>query len=110
MERRSILVPVLFGALGSAFAGSMMKSCELNKVPERIEAVQEHNAQLLDELEPDFPGMGRLILNDETDTFEFHVASEGKEKQTCTGSYEVTEANAQPIGDVACTETITLGG
>lgn len=109
-KRENVLAPVLFGALGSVFIGSMFKSCELDKVPERIEVVQEHNAQLLDQLEPDFPGMGRLILNDETDTFEFHVASENQPPQVCKGDYEVVEAKAKTAGDIACTTTVTLGG
>lgn len=86
-----------------------LHSCGDNSA-ERLADVQEHNAQLLDELRPDFPSMGRLVLNDKTDTFEFHVASEGEQTQTCAGEYEVVENKAQVAGDIACTSTVTLGG
>lgn len=75
---------------------------------ERVADIQEHNMQLEDSLERDFPGMGRLILNDDTDTFEFHVDSKD-ESLTCKGEYSVNEEEiARPVGNVTCSQTIKL--
>lgn len=119
MERkRELFGPVFWGAMScyvigygaATLSGHFKRSSLEDKANERIEQVQEHNAQLLDELEPDFPGMGRLVLNDETDTFEFHVTSKSEQAQTCSGDYEVTENTARPVGDIACTSMVQLDG
>lgn len=112
MERKRNVsaLPFLFGAIGALGFSFIGKSCELQEVPERIEHIQEHNAQLQEELEPEFSDMDRLILNDETDTYEFRVAPEGEQPQTCEGSYEVVKDVAQASGDIVCKTTVTLGG
>lgn len=77
--------------------------------PERVEHVQEHNAQIYEQLDRDYDGIGRLILNDETDTYEFHLTPEGEQPQVCEGEYQVTDSVAQLTGDIACTTTVAVG-
>ncbi len=80
----------------------------VNDSDERVANIQEHNMQIEDSLERDFPGMGSLILNDDTDTFEFHVDRKG-ESLTCNGEYSVSnEGIAKPTGEVTCSRIIEL--
>lgn len=76
---------------------------------ERVTAVQEHNVQIESQLSHDFPGIGRLVLNDESDTYEFHVDENGTDR-TCSGEYSVNDqGNAKPAGEIVCRETIAIG-
>lgn len=78
--------------------------------PDRIHDVKTHNAQIYKELEPTYQGLGHLVLNDETDTFEFHVSPEGEKPQTCSGEYKVVDNTAKLTGNIACTTTVKAGG
>lgn len=112
MERNDPFKKISVGLL--AFSAGMwtsigVRSCADETTKERIADIQEHNAQIEEQLEHDFPGIGRLVLNDETDTFEFHVSRE-QSSQTCTGKYSVGEnREASVADDVTCSETIALG-
>ena len=75
----------------------------------RIRATQANNAQIYEQLEPTYNGLGRLVLNDETDTFEFHVTPEGEKPQTCEGDYKVTDGIAKATGNIACTIETKVG-
>lgn len=76
----------------------------------RIRDVQAFNTQVYEQLQPDYNGLGRLVLNDETDTFEFQVTPEGRKSQTCEGDYQVTDGIAKVTGNIACTTTVKVGG
>lgn len=112
MERNDPFKKISVGLL--AFSAGMwtsigVRSCADETIKERITDVQVHNAQIAQELSHDFPGMGRLVLNDETDTFEFHVSRE-QSSLNCTGEYTVGEnGEASVAEDVTCSETIALG-
>lgn len=105
-----MVIPAALAGLGAGLALMTGLMLLLDDTTERIKTVQEHSAQLSDQLEHDFPGMGRLLLNDETNTYEFRVAPEGEQPQTCEGTYEVADGNAQAVGTIACTTTTKLGG
>lgn len=77
---------------------------------DRIEDIQAYNSHVYEQLEPGYNGLGRLVLNDETDTFEFRVSPEGEQPQTCQGEYEVTDGSATVVGQIACTTTTEVGG
>lgn len=76
----------------------------------RVQEVQAHNAQIYEQLKPTYNGLGRLVLNDETDTFEFHITPEGKKPQVCEGSYHVSDGTARATGNIACTTQAKVGG
>jgi hypothetical protein len=113
MARESITpVLVLAGALGlnmlniGLVLGEALGENRAN-APERVEDVQQHNAQIYEQLASDYTDgdLGRLILNDETDTYEFHLTPESTEPQVCTGEYSVTDGVAEITGTIACTTT-----
>ena len=87
--------------------GAAAKGYAFRDTPKRIETIQEHNAQIYEELSSGYPDskLGQLILNDETDTYEFRLASEGIEPMVCTGEYSVTDSVAEISGTIACTTT-----
>jgi hypothetical protein len=93
----------LVGAATGFFVGAITEA-RINAEP-RIAQVQLHNAEVKQQLTPMYGDVGRLVLNDETDTFEFHISPEGEEPQTCEGEYEVTDDNAKIVGQIACTTT-----
>jgi hypothetical protein len=98
----------LAGGLGGLLGG-VMADARANTEP-RIAQIQLHNAEVYQLLEPTYGGLGRLVLNDETDTFEFHVMSGDGQSQICQGEYEVTDGAARVTGDIACTTTTKVGG
>lgn len=77
---------------------------------DRVRDVQAHHAQVYEQLEPTYHGLGQLVLNDETDTFEFHITPEGEKPQTCEGDYKVTDGMAKATGAIACTTQTKVGG
>lgn len=76
----------------------------------RIRDIQARNAQVYEQLEPTYHGLGQLVLNDETDTFEFHVTPEGEQPQVCEGSYSISDGIARATGNIACTTQTKVGG
>ena len=91
------------------FVNSCTRTDRESDARQRVFDVQEHNAQLHEELGEEYPGLGQLILNDETDTYEFHLTPEGEQPQVCEGEYRVTDGVAQLTGDIACTTTVAVG-
>ena len=91
------------------FVGRMAGESRAN-APERVEHIQLHNAQIHEQLAPDYSTLGQLVLNDETDTFEFHISPEGEKPQTCSGEYKVVDNAAKLTGNIACTTTVKAGG
>ena len=113
MERRSIFWPYMAGyfiGFGIATTGGIIRDNDhQSEANERVRQVQEHNLQIDNQLKHDFPGMGRLILNDKTDTYEFHLpSSETEPQQTCEGTYQVKDQKALPIGDITCKQIVRV--
>lgn len=77
---------------------------------DRVRDIQTYHEQVYEELEPTYHGLGKLVLNDENDTFEFHIAPEGEKPQTCAGEYKVVDNAATLTGNIACTTTVKAGG
>jgi hypothetical protein len=98
----------LVGAVTGLFVGAITEA-RIN-ADQRIAQVQLHNAEVYQQLIPTHGNVGRLVLNDETDTFEFRVSPEGEQPQTCQGEYEVTDGSATVVGQIACTTTTEVGG
>lgn len=85
-----------------------LHACE-DDTAERVAAVQEHNVQIESQLSHTFPELGRLVLNDESNTFEFHVDEHGTDR-TCSGKYSVNDKEkAEPAKKIICRETIEIG-
>ncbi len=98
----------LVGAVSGIVVGAITEA-RINAEP-RIAQIQLHNAQVEQQLTTTYGGVGRLVLNDETDTFEFHITPEGEQPQVCEGSYTVTDGTARATGNIACTTQTKVGG
>lgn len=109
-------VPLLFAGIAvvvnSCNVGVQIgKALERSEIDaeDRLEQIQTHNRQLEDQLIPSYQGLGRLSLNDENNTFEFHIDSSDLPDQTCSGEYKVVNNNAQAVGEIACTKKLPVG-
>ena len=107
----SAIAPVL--AIGltavffSAYNAVEVTQKERDKADERVERVQEYNAQLMPQIMEVRPGvMGTVTLKDRDETFSFSVREDGQ-TQTCRGEYEVTDEVATVAGPITCTQTTT---
>lgn len=77
---------------------------------DRVEEVQAHNEQLREQLTPTYKGLGHLVLDDEKDTFVFHIDSAEYPDQVCSGKYKVEDQHAVAVGSIACTEEHKIAG
>ncbi len=117
MARESMLpIGISIAALGinlfnlGMIVGRNIEEDAIN-APNRLRDIQAHNTQVYEQLKPDYNGLGRLVLNDETNTFEFRISPEGEQAQTCAGEYQVNDAgNASVVGQIACTTTTEVSG
>lgn len=78
-----------------------------NDPDDRVRDVQLHNQQLLEQLDNDRVVNG-LILDDEEDTFTFGTRDRNGVPQECTGTYEVEGDVARVVGDLTCSQTVTV--
>ncbi|MCA9331605.1 hypothetical protein KC968_01545 [Candidatus Saccharibacteria bacterium] len=107
--RQKVELSFYAGVIATTLFNMGINVIRSNSEDRRVEAIQEHNAQIEQELSHDFPGMGRLVLNDETDTFEFHVSRE-QSSLNCVGEYAIDEDGEASVTEkVTCSETIALG-
>lgn len=108
-EHQKVKISFYAGAITASLLSLGLGVVGSRHEDQRVKEIQEHNAQIEKQLEHDFPSMGRLVLNPETDTFEFHVSRE-QSSLNCTGEYSVSEnGEASVADDVTCSETIALG-
>ena len=98
---------VAMGAILASTIAGVSRSCTEQETESRLLDIQQHSAQIYEELASGYTAseLGQLILNDETDTYDFHLAPEGTEPMVCTGEYSVTDGVAEITGTIACTTT-----
>ena len=114
-ERRSpwsMLVPsavvVSSVIMSSLYTQAKVEGVERDKADERVERVQQYNAQLMPQILEVSPGvMGTVAIKDQDETFSFAAREDGQ-TQTCRGEYEVTDEVATVAGPITCTKTTTL--
>lgn len=107
--RESLVGPMLMGFALGINLGNLLHIA-LDDSADRVAEVQTHNEQLQKQLIPTYKGLGHLVLDDEKDTFVFHIDSTEFPDQTCSGKYKVEEHRAVAVGSIACTEEHKIEG
>ncbi len=107
--RESLVGPVLMGMALGINLGNILHII-VDDSDERVAEVQAHNEQLQRQLIPTYKGLGHLVLDDEKDTFVFHIDSTEYPSQTCSGEYKVEDGHAVAVGSIACTEEHQIEG
>ena len=93
--------------VGYAAASTATSARHRHQADERVAAVQEHNAQLADQLSASMEVTG-LILDDESSSFIFTSTESSGDPVTCEGSYVVEDGVAQSTGELACTTVVAV--
>ena len=70
--------------------------------------IQSQNEQIDNQLNR-VRTVGHLILNDKDHTFKFETTDANGVPETCDGKYEVHGDLAQIVGDLLCSQTVTVG-
>lgn len=107
--RESLVGPMLMGFALGLNLGNVLHIA-LDDGDDRVVEVQAHNEQLQKQLIPTYKGLGHLVLDDEKNTFVFHIDSAEYPDQSCSGKYKVQDHHAVAVGAIACTEEHKLEG
>lgn len=105
MERKGISGVTVGIVFAFAFNTGIFLGKLTDNGDERVREVQIQNEQLQEQLSTEYGQVGNLVLNDETDTFEYRKSNGDK----CEGEYRVENDTAVAVGNIACTQTMPIG-
>ena len=117
MYERKGVRPLTVGLIAGAclfnaanISNLITREVEEGQADDRVEKVQEQNEQLRENLLEVTPNIvGRLVLNDEAQEFDFQSQTQNGQAETCSGEYEIKDGTAVAVGDLACTQTSPIG-